>query len=184
MCGTPTYLAWSHMKSRCLNPNTTAYSRYGAKGIRVCDKWLAFEGFYEDMGKCPSGYTIDRLDPRGNYEASNCRWATRFQQGSENKTDLRIITYKGKTQNLRAWERELGFRYDTIRARLKHGWSVKKAFEAPLVKYAGYIYDKARNQYRVHVKWKGKQHFVGRFDTVEEALEARIKFITKLHNEK
>lgn len=184
MFGTRTYTAWSRMKSRCLNPKATNYPKYGAKGIRVCERWLEFENFYEDMGKCPEGYSIDRLDPRGDYEKSNCRWATMFQQGSENKTDLRNITYKGRTQNLRAWERELGFKYSTVRARLNKGWSIKKALETPLVEYKGYVYDKVRKNYRVHVKWRGKQYFVGRYDTVEEALEARITFITKLRNEK
>lgn len=180
MFGTRTYRIWSGMKSRCLNPNATSYARYGANGIKVCEKWMKFEGFLKDMGKCPDGYSIDRLDPRGDYEKANCRWATMFQQGSENKTDLRNITYRGRTQNLRAWERELGFKYSTIRARLNKGWSVKKALETPRIEYKGYVYDKARDNYRVHVKWRGKQYFVGRYNTIKQALYARKQFLLQL----
>lgn len=183
MNGTRTYIAWCRMKSRCQNPNATTYFKYGAKGIKVCDRWQKFENFYEDMGECPPEYTIDRLDPRGDYELSNCRWATKFQQGSENKTDLREITYQGKTMNVSAWERELGFNLGTLMARLKRGWSTERTLSTPLQnRVRGYYYDKNRPEipYRVHVKRKGKQHFVGRFRTKQEALEARREFIKSL----
>jgi hypothetical protein len=77
---TPTYNSWYNMKSRCLNKNHTAYRWYGGKGVKVCDKWLTFDGFLEDMGERPEGTTLGRLGDKGNYEKSNCDWQTQEKQ--------------------------------------------------------------------------------------------------------
>lgn len=75
--GTRFYSIWNAMKGRCLNPNRSNYKYYGAKGIRVCERWLRFEGFLADMYESyRPGLELDRLDHKGNYEPTNCRWAT------------------------------------------------------------------------------------------------------------
>jgi hypothetical protein len=80
MTGTPVYQAWQNMKDRCCNPKNPGYADYGGRGIKVCDRWLAFLNFYADMGDRPDGLSLDRIDPNGDYEPANCRWADNFVQ--------------------------------------------------------------------------------------------------------
>ena len=78
MARTPTYHIWSGILTRCHNPNDKVYKWYGARGITVCDRWLKFENFYEDMGERPGKFELDRIDSYGNYEPSNCRWVSKL----------------------------------------------------------------------------------------------------------
>ncbi len=80
MCRSPIYYAWNTMKGRCSNPKSHKYPYYGARGIKVCDRWRDFENFYADMGDRPEGLTLGRIDNDGDYEPSNCRWETYYQQ--------------------------------------------------------------------------------------------------------
>lgn len=74
--------SWSHMMSRCYRTKDLRYKDYGGRGITVCERWInSFENFVADMGKRPSKeYSLDRIDVNGNYEPSNCRWATQLEQ--------------------------------------------------------------------------------------------------------
>lgn len=81
-----TYRAWVHMKERCRNPNCISYPNYGARGISVCERWLdSFEHFLADMGESPRGLTLERVNNDGNYEPSNCTWATRMVQNNNKR---------------------------------------------------------------------------------------------------
>lgn len=92
----PCYRAWQDMKDRCYNQNNKRYKDYGARGITVCDSWLAsFDNFAADM--LPSwkqGLSLDRIENEGNYEPDNCRWATRSEQ-QRNKRSFGAIPYNG-----------------------------------------------------------------------------------------
>lgn len=80
MSKTPTYKSWSDMMTRCYNKADYHYVWYGSRGISVCPQWHKFEGFFKDMGLKPKQLSLDRINNDGNYEPSNCRWATHKQQ--------------------------------------------------------------------------------------------------------
>lgn len=128
----PIYNVWCAMRNRCQNTNQKSYKDYGAKGIRVCDKWQTFEGFYEDMGSTyKEGLTIERKDLTGNYCLENCEWITKEQQAL-NKSNLVTITYKGVTAPLVIFCNEMNLKSRTVYFRLRRGWSVEKALETPM----------------------------------------------------
>jgi len=88
-----TYNSWASMKQRCKNKNIREYNYYGGRGIKVCDRWLKFENFLEDMGEKPEIHLeLDRINNDGNYEPGNCRWTTR----SEQNRNRRKYTHKRK----------------------------------------------------------------------------------------
>jgi len=116
---TATYGTWSHMKDRCLNPKDKDFKHYGERGIKICKRWDKFENFLKDMGKKPEGLTLDRIDNNGNYEPSNCRWATQKTQ-TRNSRRNRTIRYNGETHCLIEWAEILGIGRATLAYRLKN----------------------------------------------------------------
>jgi ribosomal protein L40E len=86
-----TYVSWDKMWQRCTNPNDAHYYNYGARGIRVCARWKKFENFLADMGERRLGFSIDRYpDKNGNYEPTNCRWATWTQQMNNSRRNRKV----------------------------------------------------------------------------------------------
>lgn len=125
---TTTYEAWSSMWKRCRGTgNALAQKNYAGRGIRVSDRWKSFEPFLEDMGERPVGASLDRIDNNGNYEPSNCRWASPKQQ-ARNKRTNRLLTIGGKTQCMSAWAEEADVDYVLVKERIRRGWSPERAF--------------------------------------------------------
>ena len=91
-----TYNSRACMIQRCTNPHTKDYKDYGARGIRVCERWLdSFENFLADMGERPEGMTLERLNNDGNYEPSNCQWATDMEQKNNRSDNVLIFNGEG-----------------------------------------------------------------------------------------
>ena len=131
MSHTRTFKKWGAMLSRCRNPNATGYPKYGARGIRVCERWHCFESFYADMGECPPGLSIDRIDNNGDYEPGNCRWAT-IKQQARNKRNTVLIEIGGVTKSLPEWCEIYGLHSSIVYTRMHRlGWSGEKAITTP-----------------------------------------------------
>jgi hypothetical protein len=129
----PEYQVWGAMIARCENPKAERWERYGGRGITICCEWrTSFDAFYRDMGRRPSAsHKLDRIDPNGNYEPSNVRWAT-TEESANNTTANRFLTFRGRTMTVSQWGRELGIGPTALSIRLNAlKWSVEKALTTP-----------------------------------------------------
>jgi hypothetical protein len=125
------YGIWFNMLRRCEDHADRRYASYGGRGIRVCERWHDFKSFLADIGRRPSpDYSLDRIDNDGNYEPSNCRWATRDQQ-IRNTRRSHPVTVDGVTKNLIDWARESGISHPTLYRRLASGWTPEQAISIP-----------------------------------------------------
>lgn len=131
MSHTPIYRTWCAMLQRCNNTNNPAYARYGGRGISVCQEWQDFEKFHADMGDCPEGMSLDRIDNDGDYCRENCRWATYRQQSNNTRGNV-LIEYQGKELSLAQWARELGVSRNALAVRYRRGWPVSDILTIPI----------------------------------------------------
>ena len=133
--GTRLYQIWKTMRERCNTPSHKSYKYYGAKGITICKEWDDFNVFRE--WAMNNGYsdklTIDRIDVYGNYEPSNCRWAT-YKQQANNTTRNQRVEFNGQNLTLSEWADVTGIKMGTIWSRLKRGWSVSDALTKKVVR--------------------------------------------------
>lgn len=124
---TPEHWAWTQMRARCRNPKCPSYKNYGGRGISVCPRWDSFAHFLVGIGPRPSDkHSLDRIDNDGDYEPGNVRWATRWEQQRNMRTNV-LLTARGETLVLFEWARRLDVEPSTIQARLKRGWPVEDA---------------------------------------------------------
>jgi hypothetical protein len=136
---TGAYRSWQAMRQRCLNTRSANFHRYGGRGIGICERWMDFSKFLEDMGERPRGYTLERSDNSGDYCKENCCWIPHSTQASNRRTTI-SLTFRGKTQHLAAWARDLGVKYGTLLSRLKRGYPVEEILS--IDKYSGNQYGK------------------------------------------
>lgn len=131
--GIKEYRAWHSMKDRCLCKNNTNYHNYGGRGITVCSRWLeSYENFLTDMGRCPDGMSLDRLDNMKGYDKNNCRWATMEEQNNNTRQNI-FLTYNGITLTIAQWARKIGMKKITLWQRIKYfGCSPEEALTLPV----------------------------------------------------
>ena len=122
----PEYAIWREMLQRCNNPNRPQYSRYGGRGIKVCERWFKFDNFFLDMGERPKGLTLERIDNDKGYGPDNCKWASRYEQ-TRNRKVTRIIEFDGQQLTIPEWAIYLGINKHTLDNRIKRGWTLEKA---------------------------------------------------------
>lgn len=125
---TPEFKVWAGMHNRCRNPNDVAFTRYGGRGIRVCERWRDFESFYADMGARPSHkHSLDRINNDGNYAPDNCRWATASQQ-RRNQRGTIYLEFNGRRLAMADVAELLGVTYSTMENRLRRGDTGERLF--------------------------------------------------------
>ena len=123
------YRAWCAIKTRCFNPRRMQWKDWGGRGITMCPEWRAsFPAFLRDMGPCPAGTGIDRIDNDGDYEPGNCRWATPREQNRNSRNSARI-TFNGETHCITDWSRRLGLKHQTLSRRLQSGVPIARALD-------------------------------------------------------
>lgn len=101
------YNIWRSMRQRCNYPSHKSYSEYGGRGIKVCEKWSDYSNFIKDMGRCPPAYSLDRINPNGDYTPENCRWADKKTQAVNRRITIKL-TFEGVTDYLPNWADKYG----------------------------------------------------------------------------
>jgi hypothetical protein len=120
------YSIWCNIKNRCNNKNDINYVYYGARGIKICNRWKnSFIDFLTDMGRAPSKHhTVDRINNNSDYKPSNCRWATRKEQSNNKRNNIMI-----GDETLAQYCRRTNKKYSTIKSRIYRGYSINEAIQ-------------------------------------------------------
>jgi len=118
----PEYKIWCGMKQRCYYTKHKSFAKYGAKGIKICERWLDFGNFYKDMGARPKGMTLDRIDINKDYSPENCKWSTSAEQ-MRNTSRTRFIEHNGIKKCLTDWAKEFGLRPGCLIVRASRGYT-------------------------------------------------------------
>lgn len=128
---TPIYKVWMNMRARCKYPTSNGYKNYGGRGIKVCDRWQEFQNFLEDMcDKTSEGLTLDRIDNDGDYEPSNCRWAT-IEEQAINKRSTIFVELNGQQVKLQELSEQTGIDYHKLHNRIfRYGMAVERAISS------------------------------------------------------
>lgn len=156
------YNVWCGMKSRCNNTNNTRYSSYGGRGIKVCDEWngdfIKFQKWALENGY-KEGLQLDRIDNDGNYEPSNCRWATRLLQMNNNRHN-KFIEYNGEKHTIAEWARIKSLPQNLLVYRLLEGWTVKEAINTPKLIRGQRIHKMKKYECSrfVYINYNGERH--------------------------
>ena len=125
------YRLHHNIVQRCSRPRCTAFKDYGARGIGLHPPWFSFDVFLKEIPPCPDeSLTLDRIDNSKGYIPGNLKWATRTEQAN-NKRNNKLLHYRGRTQSLAEWCREMDRNYMTVKTRLRDGWTVSKALTTP-----------------------------------------------------
>jgi hypothetical protein len=131
MCYSRVYKVWDAMIGRCTRPKAARYERYGGRGIKVCERWMKFANFLADMGEPADGMSIDRIANDGDYEPSNCRWATRQEQ-ARNTSRTTFLEIGGIKKPVSVWADEAGIDRAVFAARIRSGWTSDRALTQPI----------------------------------------------------
>jgi hypothetical protein len=128
MSRSPEYKSWAEMRQRCLNPKNPRFHHYGGRGISVCPRWLeSFGNFFADMGLKPSSaHTLDRIDVNGNYDPSNCRWAT-WKQQQNNRRDTVLVEHRGEIRSVTEWSEATGIAKTSLSRYVSNGLSIAES---------------------------------------------------------
>lgn len=122
------YRSWMGIKQRCYYKNHIEYHRYGGRGISMCELWRNdFVNFFNDMGECPDGYSIDRIDNDGMYCKENCKWSSKAEQSANTSRNV-FVYYEGEKYTLKALAQHLGLNYQRLHPNYKrNGCNIEEA---------------------------------------------------------